>query len=158
MPVIFPAKFQMSDDEAPVIKTKKKCSVKQLESLRMGMEKMKQKREAIAKEREEHEKKKVAGEIPADAPKPKYVPEPKKEKLTAPAPVVLVTKERKPKVVKPRIDEEVRSELASLRTELASLKKPAEVKVEVVEKPVDRVVEKMKVVSGSELLNSIFFK
>ena len=148
----------MSDDEAPVIKTKKKCSVKQLESLRMGMEKMKQKREAIAKEREEHEKKKAAGEIPADAPTPKYVPEPKKEKITAPAPVVLVTKERKPKVVKPRIDEEVRSELASLRTELASLKKPAEVKVEVVEKPVDRVVEKMKVVSGSELLNSIFFK
>jgi hypothetical protein len=41
---------------------------------------------------------------------------------------------------------------------LASLKKPAEVKVEVVEKPVDRIVEKMKVVSGSELLNSIFFK
>ena len=150
----------MSDDEAPVIKTKKKCSVKQLESLRMGMEKMKQKREAIAKEREEHEKKKVAGEIPADAPKPKYVPEPKKVKITAPAPVIpLVTKERKPRVVKPRIEpDELRSELASLRTELASLKKPAEVKVEVVEKPVDRIVEKMKVVSGSELLNSIFFK
>jgi hypothetical protein len=148
----------MSDDEAPVIKPKKKCTEKQLESLRMGMEKMKQKREAIAKEREEHEKKKVAGEIPADAPTPKYVPEPKKVKLTAPAPVVLVTKERKPRVNRPRIDEEVRSELASLRTEMASLKKPAEVKVEVVEKPVDRVVEKMKVVSGSELLNSIFFK
>ena len=55
--VFFPADFQMSDDEAPVIKTKKKCSEKQLESLRKGMEKMKQKREAIAKEREEHEKK-----------------------------------------------------------------------------------------------------
>ena len=150
----------MSDDEAPVIKTKKKCSEKQLESLRKGMEKMKQKREAIAKEREEHEKKKAAGEIPADAPKPKYVPEPKKEKITAPAPVipVLVTKERKPRVVKPRVSDEVRSEFALLRTELAALKKPAEVKVEVVEKPVDRIVEKMKVVSGSELLNSIFFK
>ena len=150
----------MSDDEAPVIKTKKKCSEKQLESLRKGMEKIKQKREAIAKEREEHEKKKVAGEIPADAPKPKYVPEPKKEKLTAPAPVipVLVTKERKPRVVKPRVDDEIRSEFASLRTELAALKKPAEVKVEVVEKPVDRIVEKTRVVSGSELLNSIFFK
>jgi hypothetical protein len=149
----------MSDDEAPVIKTKKKCTEKQLESLRMGMEKMKQKREAIAKEREDHEKKKVAGEIPADAPKPKYVPEPKKEKLTAPAPVIpLVTKERKPRVNKPRVDDEIRSEFASLRTELASLKKPAEVKVEVVEKPVDRIVEKTRVVSGSELLNSIFFK
>ena len=150
----------MSDDEAPVIKTKKKCSEKQLESLRKGMEKIKQKREAIAKEREEHEKKKAAGEIPADAPKPKYVPEPKKEKITAPAPVipVLVTKERKPRVVKPRVSDEVRSEFALLRTELAALKKPAEVKVEVVEKPVDRIVEKMKVVSGSELLNSIFFK
>ena len=150
----------MSDDEAPVIKPKKKCNEKQLENLRKGMEKMKQKREAIAKEREEHEKKKVAGEIPADAPTPKYVPEPKKEKLTAPAPVIpMVTKERKPRVVKPRIEAEgVRSELASLRTELAALKKPAEVKVEVVEKPVDRIVEKMKVVSGSELLNSIFFK
>ena len=149
----------MSDDEAPVIKAKKKCTEKQLESLRMGMEKMKQKREAIAKEREEHEKKKEAGEIPADAPKPKYVPEPKKEKLTAPAPVIpLVTKERKPRVNKPRVDDEIRSEFASLRTELASLKKPAEVKVEVVEKPVDRIVEKTRVVSGSELLNSIFFK
>ena len=149
----------MSDDEAPVIKPKKKCTEKQLESLRMGMEKMKQKREAIAKEREDHEKKKVAGEIPADAPKPKYVPEPKKEKLTAPAPVIpLVTKERKPRVNKPRVDDEIRSEFASLRTELASLKKPAEVKVEVVEKPVDRIVEKTRVVSGSELLNSIFFK
>ena len=52
----------------------------------------------------------------------------------------------------------VRSEFALLRTELASLKKPAEVKVEVVEKPVDRIVEKTRVVSGSELLNSIFFK
>jgi len=149
----------MSDDEAPVIKTKKKCSEKQLESLRKGMEKIKQKREAIAKEREEHEKKKAAGEIPADAPTPKYVPEPKKEKITAPAPVIpMVTKERKPRVVKPRVSDEVRSELVLLRTELASLKKPAEVKVEVVEKPVDRIVEKMKVVSGSELLNSIFFK
>ena len=149
----------MSDDEAPVIKPKKKCNEKQLENLRKGMEKMKQKREAIAKEREEHEKKKVAGEIPADAPTPKYVPEPKKEKLTAPAPVIpMVTKERKPRVVKPRVSDEVRSELVLLRTELASLKKPAEVKVEVVEKPVDRIVEKMKVVSGSELLNSIFFK
>jgi len=150
----------MSDDEAPVIKTKKKCSEKQLESLRKGMEKIKQKREAIAKEREEHEKKKAAGEIPANAPTPKYVPEPKKEKITAPAPVipVLVTKERKPRVVKPRVDDEIRSEFASLRTELAALKKPAEVKVEVVEKPVDRIVEKTRVVSGSELLNSIFFK
>jgi len=149
----------MSDDEAPVIKTKKKCSEKQLESLRKGMEKIKQKREAIAKEREEHEKKKAAGEIPADAPTPKYVPEPKKEKITAPAPVIpMVTKERKPRVVKPRVSDELRSELVLLRTEMAALKKPAEVKVEVVEKPVDRIVEKMKVVSGSELLNSIFFK
>jgi len=149
----------MSDDEAPVIKTKKKCSEKQLESLRKGMEKIKQKREAIAKEREEHEKKKAAGEIPADAPTPKYVPEPKKEKITAPAPVIpMVTKERKPRVVKPRVSDELRSELVLLRTEMAALKKPAEVKVEVVEKPVDRIVEKTRVVSGSELLNSIFFK
>jgi len=148
----------MSDDEAPVIKTKKKCSEKQLESLRKGMEKIKQKREAIAKEREEHEKKKAAGEIPADAPTPKYVPEPKKEKITAPAPVIpMVTKERKPRVVKPRIEpDELRSELASLRTELASLKKPAEVKVEVVEKPVETVVYKERIVTGSELLNAVF--
>jgi len=147
----------MSDDEAPVIKTKKKCSEKQLESLRKGMEKIKQKREAIAKEREEHEKKKAAGEIPADAPKPKYVPEPKKEKITAPAPVIpMVTKERKPRVNKPRVDDEIRSEFASLRTELAALKKPAEVKVEVVEKPVETVVYKERIVTGSELLNAVF--
>jgi hypothetical protein len=54
--------------------------------------------------------------------------------------------------------DEVKADLAALRAELASLKAPPVVKEVVVEKPIDRIVEKNKVVSGSELLNSIFFK
>jgi hypothetical protein len=40
------------------------------------------------------------------------------------------------------------------------MKKPAEVKEveKIVEKPIDRVVHKDRVVTGSDLLNAIFFK
>jgi hypothetical protein len=38
------------------------------------------------------------------------------------------------------------------------MKKPAEVKEVVKEVAVDRVVEKTKLLSGSEMLNAIFFK
>ena len=146
----------MSDTEAPPVKTRK-VNEKQMAGLRKGMEALKAKREALAKEREVHEEKKAKGEIPADAPAPKEVRKPKAVKVIAPPPpppeVVVV--QRKPRVVKPN---PALAELALLRTEVAALKTPAkEVVVEkVVEKPIDRVVHKDRVVTGSEMLNTIF--
>jgi hypothetical protein len=156
----------MSDSEPdapPQPKEKRKATEKQLAGLRKGMEALKTKREALAKEREEYEVKKAKGDVPVDAPKPKYVPNPKPPKVVkvvpeAPPPQVIQV-ERKKRTEKAKIEvNEVKSELAALRTELAAMKKPAEVVVKEVEKPVDRIVEKTKVLSGSELLNSIFFK
>jgi len=155
----------MSDSEPEIIKKpKRKCSDKQLENLRAGMAKLKAKRQVIAKEREEYEAKKAKGEIPADAPKPVLSRKPRP--LPAPValneiPEVVVVKERKKTVTKPKIEvSEVRNEIASMRAELSALKKPVEIKEveKIVEKPVERIVEKTKVLSGSELLNSIFFK
>jgi hypothetical protein len=155
----------MSDtehDAPPAKKEKRKVSEKQMAGLRKGMEALKAKRETLAKEREVHEEKQTKGEIPADVPKPKMTPNPKPPKVVKvsavpePPPEVVVV-QRKPRVVKPN---PALAELAALRAEVAALKAPAkEVVVEkVVEKPVDRIVEKTKVLSGSELLNSIFFK
>jgi hypothetical protein len=151
----------MSDDEAPPAKVRK-ATDKQMANLRKGMEALKAKREALAKDREVHEEKKAKGEIPADAPRPREVRKPKPAKVVvAPAapepPPEVVVVQRKPRVVKPN---PALAELAALRADVAALKAPAkEVVVEkVVEKPVDRIVEKTKVLSGSELLNSIFFK
>jgi hypothetical protein len=156
----------MSDSESdapPVPKQKRKVSDKQMEGLRKGMDALKAKREALAKEREVHEEKQKKGEIPADAPKPKFIPNPKPPKVvTVPAPPPepeVVYKERKKSVVKAKIAvDDVKSELASLRAELSAMKKPAEVKEVVKEVSVDRVVEKTKLLSGSEMLNAIFFK
>jgi len=150
----------MSDDEVPV-KTRK-VSDKQMAGLRKGMEALKAKREALAKEREEFEEKKTKGEVPADAPRPKMTANPKPPKIVKvsappPAPVEVIQVERKKREVKPK-NEDVKNELIALRAELASLKKPAEIVEKVVEKPIDRIVEKNKVVSASELLNNIFFK
>jgi len=156
----------MSDSEPdapPVKKEKRKVNEKQMAGLRKGMEALKAKRETLAKEREVHEEKQTKGEIPADAPKPKFVPNPKPPKVvTVPAPPPepeVIYKERKKSVVKARIAvDDVKSELAALRSELAAMKKPAEIKEVVKEVPVERVVEKTKMLSGSEMLNAIFFK
>mgnify|MGYP003669688828 CR=1 FL=1 len=153
----------MSDsepDDKPVKKEKKKPTEKQMENLRAGMAKLKAKREIVAKEREEHEEKQKKGEIAADVPKPKFIPEPKKAKvIVAPAEVPVVIKDRKKRVDKSRIAvDEVKGEMALLRAELSALKKPAEIKTVEVEKPVDRIVEKTKLLTGSDLLNEIFFR
>jgi hypothetical protein len=147
----------MSDAEPevpPVKKEKRKINEVQMANLRKGMQMMKDRRAA----REEYESKVAKGE---DAPPPPPPPskKPKVVKVSAapePAPEVVVV-QRKPRVVKPN---PALAELAALRADVAALKAPAkEVVVEkVVEKPVDRIVEKTKVLSGSELLNSIFFK
>ena len=152
----------MSDDEAPPVKTRK-VNDKQMAGLRKGMEALKAKREALAKEREVHEEKQSNGEIPADAPKPKFIPNPKPPKVvkvSAPPPEPAVIQvERKKREVKVKVAvDDVKSELAALRSELAAMKKPAEVKEVVKEVAVDRVVEKTKLLSGSEMLNAIFFK
>ena len=146
----------MSDTEAPPVKTRK-VNEKQMAGLRKGMEALKAKREVLAKEREVHEEKKAKGEIPADAPAPKEVRKPKAVKVIAPPPpppeVVVV--QRKPRVAKPN---PMVGEMALLRAEMAALKTPAkEVVVEkVVEKAVEKVVHKDRVVTGSEMLNTIF--
>jgi hypothetical protein len=157
----------MSDSEPdvpPPPKEKRKCTDKQLENLRAGMAKLKTKRETLAKEREEFEAKKSKGDVPADAPKPKFVPEPKKPKVvkvSAPAPepqVIQVERKKRTEKAKIAVDD-VKGELASLRAELSALKKPAEIKevVKEVEKIVDRPVVTTKMLSGSDLLNQIFF-
>jgi hypothetical protein len=128
--------------------------------LRKGMAALKTKREALAKEREVHEEKKAKGEIPADTPRPREVRKPKPAKVVvappapAPPPEVVVV-QRKPRVAKPN---PALAELALLRTEVAALKTPAkEVVVDrIVEKAVERVVHKDRVVTGSEMLNAIF--
>jgi hypothetical protein len=152
----------MSDSEpevAPVKKEKRKINEKQMANLRKGMEMMKAKRA----EREQFEEKKAKGEIPADAPKPKFIPNPKPPKVvkvSAPPPepaVIQVERKKRAEKVKIAVDD-VKSELAALRSELSAMKKPVEVKEIVKEVAVDRVVEKTKLLSGSEMLNAIFFK
>jgi D-alanyl-D-alanine carboxypeptidase len=156
----------MSDSEpdAPP-PPKAKATDKQMANLRKGMEALKAKREALAKEKEVFEEKQKKGEIPADAPKPKLAPAPKKPKVVVvsppPAEPEVIYKERKKQERKAKIAvDDVKGELAALRAELSALKAPAVVKEveKIVEKPVDRVVEKTKVLSGSEMLNAIFFK
>jgi hypothetical protein len=139
----------MSDaepDAPPAKKEKRKVSEKQMAGLRKGMEALKAKREVLAKEREIHEEKQTKGEIPADAPKVVEAPEPVPE-------VVVV--QRKPRTNKPN---PMIAEMAALRAEMSALKAPAkEVVVEkVVDRVVDKVVHKDRVVTGSELLNTIF--
>ena len=158
----------MSDnDEPPPKKEKRKVTDKQMENLKKGMAVMKEKREALAKEREEFEAKKAKGEIPADAPKPRFQPKPPKlqPKIvhTPPAPEEL-TVARKARQVKVKVAVDTvptQDDLASLKAEmLAAMQKPAPepvIKEVPVEKVVDRVVNKERVVTGSDLLNSIFF-
>jgi len=149
----------MSDSEpevAPVKKEKRKINEKQMANLRKGMEMMKAKRA----EREQFEEKKAKGEIPQDTPRPVAAPKPKVVKVSAPPPepaVIQVERKKRAEKVKIAVDD-VKSELAALRSELAAMKKPAEVKEVVKEVAVDRVVEKTKLLSGSEMLNAIFFK
>jgi hypothetical protein len=147
----------MSDSEPevkPVKKEKKKCSEVQLANLRKGVEVMRQKREALAKEREEHEVKKAKGEVPADAPAPKLIPKPKvKERKTADR----VEIPKPPR--KPRTPAVTATDLEAMKSSILSALTPQKVEVpveKIVEKPVERIVQKERIVSGSELLNKVF--
>lgn len=146
----------MSDTEEPPAK-KRKVNEKQMAGLRKGMEALKAKREVLAKEREVHDEKQAKGEIPADAPRPKEVRKPKAVKVIAPPapPPEVVVVQRKPRTNKPN---PMIAEMAALRAEVSALKAPSkEVVIDrIVEKPIDRVVHKDRVVTGSDLLNAIF--
>lgn len=149
-----PIKIKMSDDEAPPVK-QRKVNDKQMAGLRKGMEALKAKRESIAKEREEWEVKKSKGELPPDAPKPKPMnaPKPKVVKVPAPPPPEVIQVERKKRELKPN---PMLGEMAALRAEVAALKIAVPAKEVVIEKEVDRVVHKDRVVTGSDMLNQIF--
>jgi len=159
----------MSDTEsevevkAPKVakKEKRKCSEEQLANLRKGMEVMKAKREALAKQRIEIDEKKKKGELPLDTPLPSYVPKPKvkvvKPQVVEMAERPVITRERKP-----RAKQVTATDLEAMKTSILTALAPKEDKVveKVVEKPVEKVVEKIvqkeRIVSGSELLNKVF--
>ena len=147
----------MSDTEEPP--KKRKVSDKQLEGLRKGMAVLKAKREALAKEKEEVKTKIEKGELPEDTPVPKRQLKPRNTivaktlKVEPELTVQPVKKTRKPHVSK------VAQQFDSFKAEMmAMVQKPAEVKEveKIVEKPVEKIVQKERVVTGSEMLNKIF--
>jgi dGTP triphosphohydrolase len=157
----------MSDSESdgPKVtkKEKKKCSEAQLANLRKGMEAMKQKREALAKQRIELDEKKKKGEVPEDTPLPKYVPKPKVVVAKTVKPERVEMAER-PVIVrerKPRVKQVTATDLEAMKTSILTALAPKEVEKTVVkevpvEKVVEKVVQKERVVTGSELLNKVF--
>jgi hypothetical protein len=135
----------MSENVAKVPKVKKAASTQQLENLRKGFAALQAKRKALT----EKEESPVTLEPTPVAPPPVPEPEPPAPAPT-PAPVPKIKKERKPKA--PAFDQTAfrDSLIADLRVE------------RVVDRPVDRIIEKEtvvykdRVVSGSELLNRIY--
>jgi len=152
--------------------TGRKPSEKQLEALRGGMAKLKAKREQEKVKKEEKKARKERGEPDSsedEAPAP-VPPKPIKLDVINLAPV------KKPR--KPRSDAGVekvpkekkyatREDFEAFKSQMFETIKTTPM-IKEVEKPVDRIVEKevvrevpvhtTKVMSGSDLLNSIFFK
>jgi hypothetical protein len=132
-------------------KKKRKATPAQLENLRKGFQALQAKRKALAEKDSEPVPPPPAPEpVPTPAPAPEPVPVP----VPTPPPDA-PPKERKKREKKPAFnpDEFRNSLLADLRSGQTE---------RIIEKPVDRIVEKEKVVfkdrvvSGSELLNRIF--
>jgi hypothetical protein len=138
--------------DAPV-KEKRVMSDKQRDNLKKGMAALKAKREGLRKEQEEES----AAPVPAPANKDPVAPAPV-------APVVLATTEVKSKrTYKPKKESVGLEEFNNFKNELLGKLQPTvkEVSVEkIVDRPVvtEKVVEREKFISGSELLNRIFFK
>ena len=131
-------------------KKKRKATPAQLENLRKGFQALQAKRKALAEKDSEPPPPPAPEPVPTPAPAPEPVP------IPAPTPPPdAPPKERKKREKKPAFnpDEFRNSILADLRSGQTE---------RIVEKPVDRVIEKEKVVfkdrvvSGSELLNRIF--
>lgn len=140
-------------------------SEKQLAALRAGMAKLKEKREAIAKEKDERVKTndelKAKGLPPIEPPiklKKKDIVEMKAQAAVL-EPVVF--KERKVRADKgqPKATSSTALEFREMKAAFLAMQKPGEVREVIKELPervVERVVEKERLLSGSELLNKIF--
>lgn len=131
-------------------KKKRKATPAQLENLRKGFQALQAKRKALAEKDSEPPPPPAPEPVPTPAPAPEPVP------IPAPTPPPdAPPKERKKREKKPAFnpDEFRNSILADLRSGQPE---------RIIEKPVDRIIEKEKVVfkdrvvSGSELLNRIF--
>ena len=134
------------------------------------MAKLKEKREANAKEKDERVKTndelKAKGLPPIEPPiklKKKEIVEMKAQAAVL-EPVEIKVKERKVRVDKgqPKATSSTALEFKAMKEAFLSMQKPAEVRevikeVQVPERVVERVVEKEKMLSGSDLLNKIFF-
>ena len=127
-------------------KKKKEMTEKQRENLSKGMAILKAKREAKSKKDDE------SPEPVAPPPPP---PPPPPPAPLAPAPVV--KKERKPRVVKNYLTAD---EFNSFKSELLSTLKPTTPQTMVTPSVVtpQTITTKERLISGSELLNKIFFK
>jgi len=155
--------------------TGRKPSEKQLEALRGGMAKLKAQREEAKKKKEEKKAKIERGEPDSSEDEAPAVPEPKPPKPIK-LDVINLAPVKKPR--KPRSDTGVekvpkekkyatREDFEAFKTQMFETIKTTPLLKEV-EKPVDRIVEKQvikevpvhttKLMSGSDLLNSIFFK
>ena len=134
---------------------------KQMEALRKGMDALKAKREALKAKKEESLRKIAAGEPLSDddvePPKPAQAP-----------PVIYVKAPRVDKGVKRSVPQyATRDDFATFQNSvLETLQKSSAPAVErVVETPVEKIVEKIvdrevvreKIVSGSEMLDRLFF-
>lgn len=151
----------MSDTEVePKTKPKRQQTPGQMEGLRKAMAVVKAKREAIAKQKEEVEGKIEKGELPKDTPIPKETRNKLKVKpLKIVEPVVVEPEVKQAKKPRKTHVSKVAQQLDAFKSEMmAMVQKPAEVKEveKIVEKPVERIIQKERVVSGSELLNKIF--
>lgn len=165
-----PAVKPVSQPPKPV-KEKKPISDKQRESLRKGMEALKVKREQLAKEKEE--RKKTNEELKAKGLPPIEPPLKIKNKditeLPKPEPVKIELKTRKPRndkgIPRPDRTKEKIDTIAEIKKMVLELQAKSEGKI--IEKPVEVIKEvpvvkekevvKEKVLSGSDLLNRIFF-
>jgi len=155
--------------------TGRKPSEKQLEALRGGMAKLKAKREQEKIKKEEKKARKEKGEPDSsedEAPAPVEVKPPKPIKLDVInlAPVKKPRKQRSDTGVEKVPKEKkyaTREDFEAFKSQMFETIKTTPM-IKEVEKPVDRIVEKevikevpvhtTKVMSGSDLLNSIFFK
>jgi len=159
-------------EEPPKQKVKRVATDKQLENLRKGMEVLKQKRETISKEKEEKaEKKRI--EEPKEQPLPvmKAVP----AVIESIAPIDLTKKVSKPRggVAKRQVEKDDFDNLRKsipTKADYEELKKSSVSKADYDElrnmiaankpaPPIERevIIHKDRVLSGSELLNKIFF-
>jgi hypothetical protein len=153
----------------------RKPSEKQMEALRSGMAKLKAKRDEAKAKKEEKKAKKERGEPDSsedEAPAPVEAKPPKPIKLDVInlAPVKKPRKQRSDTGVEKVPKEKkyaTREDFEAFKSQMFETIKTTPM-IKEVEKPVDRIVEKevikevpvhtTKVMSGSDLLNSIFFK